>query len=206
MAADVGSNEKLPAELQGIPRTAPAWIGVGNATSRPDGIAVYLTSDKAARRAVDLNPGTAETWPVHMSRVQLLEIKYCPDTNTADQLTRATDQHSDILQQLLATGRCATQTTLLLGAGGTIYKTHTKDALYEWGVRGERLTKLCNKLNRTAAEWATRTVGTRRHLEHSTQPQAGGTAARPGRTPGGPLTPGGGHCVARCGPGRTPLP
>ena len=179
VAADVGRADKLPGALEGVAgmRSPPAWLGlgtVGRSTSRPDGILVVPTGSDG--------PYAGVTAPLQSLRpdeytVHLVEIKYCPDTRVEDQLARADDQHAALREQLERRGSQVVQTTVLLGAGGTVYKQHTVDALRTLGVNGERLLKITNKLNRLAADWAASIIGTRRKLETNRRPQAPGRPA-----------------------------
>ena len=169
VAADVGCSDKVPACLTDTPRTIPAWLGVRDARSRPDAVFVIPNDTYLGSEIDKVRPGEAD--------VYVMELKYCPDTNPHDQLGRATAQHADICNQLEHLGHTVHRVIILLGAGGTIFTEHTRTVLQEWGIRGDQLAKLCNKLNNSAAHWAASIVGTRRHHEHTNRPQAMGQPA-----------------------------
>ena len=57
--------------------------------------------------------------------------------------------------------------SILLGVGGTVYETLTRQPLLSLRVPPVAVTKVLNKLNRIAATWAASLVGTRRLLEHT---------------------------------------
>jgi ribonuclease HI len=83
----------------------------------------------------------------------IVEIKYCRDTNTAHQETRAHQQHSRLTTLLQEHDPEATVRTvsLMLGVTGVIYKKFLEDMEVRLGVRGAALRALVKRLHYQAA-------------------------------------------------------
>jgi hypothetical protein len=78
--------------------------------------------------------------------IVVVEVKYCKDARRDEQEARAEAQHAKLLDVLRQAGHDATQTTILLGVGGTIYK-NTPEDLAELGVDRDRAARLLENLS-----------------------------------------------------------
>ena len=83
--------------------------------------------------------------------VDIVEIKYCRDTDPTPQQERAAAQHSALKELILTHEPKATVriVTLLLGASGVIYETFLK-GMRDLGVDGSALTSLARRLHHIA--------------------------------------------------------
>jgi hypothetical protein len=93
---------------------------------------------------------------------ELLEIKFCRDTDPSQQENRAERQHDRLMRALRTFDPKAkvTLTTIMLGVSGCIYKK-TENKLKDLGITGPTLTRLLRKLHHLAcrhveAIWNTR--------------------------------------------------
>jgi len=102
--------------------------------------------------------------------IQIVEIKYCIDTKPEEQLQRAREQHQELILKLIAQGYLAHNITiipLLIGVSGTIYKTHTQEALNKLGVAHTQTKTCISKVHKEAIKSLHDIVQTRRHIEHT---------------------------------------
>jgi ribonuclease HI len=107
------------------------------------------------------------------SEFAIVEIKYCSDTQPQEQEDNANKQHNQLLTLLTHTWGCkVTLHTILLGVGGTIYKS-MEQTMHALGVKDGAYSKLANDLNLVAAEYAERAMALRRFLVHTEQKNQG---------------------------------
>jgi hypothetical protein len=102
----------------------------------------------------------------------VLEVKYCKDTNCAEQESRAVAQHARLLELIKAAGHAARQETVLLGVGGTIYKD-TLEQLDRLGLARHQAKRLTERLSEYAVLQMQRIIHTRRALETVARKSAG---------------------------------
>jgi hypothetical protein len=104
--------------------------------------------------------------------IRLVEVKYCQDTDKTKQQSKADHQHTGLIKLMTEAGFKVIQHTILLGAGGTIYK-ELEDQLEDLGVAKPRATKLMERLSIYAVEQLQHIIRTRRALEKQQQQSAG---------------------------------
>ena len=78
--------------------------------------------------------------------IHLIEIKYCEDTRTHNQLSPVQEQHNDLCTTLQGWSLRNTLQTTLLGVGGTIYNNNTLEPLRK-GLDSQQNRKLAFKLH-----------------------------------------------------------
>ena len=92
--------------------------------------------------------------PPASRRVDLLELKYCRDTDPTAQTTRAEAQHARLVERLLRQGYRRHKIhyhTIVLGVSGTIYKS-MYPVLRALGVQKTASHRLAGKLHQLAAQ------------------------------------------------------
>ena len=94
------------------------------------------------------------------------ELKFCADTRPQNQMDRALEQHAETKKMLTTAGRTVTMVPILVGNSGTIYNTHTMEALRKLGVGTTQAKGCAKKLHLEAIRSLHSIVMTRRHLEH----------------------------------------
>jgi len=149
--ADVGSQDNLSKD--GVPTLDPRHnFRLPKTSSRPD---IVLVSKKS-------------TTSSKFTQITLVEIKYCRDSDISTQLDRAITQHQSLRDRLKQQHQCPVHVIpILLGVSGTLYQTHTHEALQSLGVRGAPLKTTLRKLHTQAIQQLTAIVSTRRKLERS---------------------------------------
>lgn len=138
VAHDFGKQKtpQLDPDCLSLPRTVP---GQGRRGSRPD-----LVMISAGRHT-----------PLSRRRVDILELKYCRDTDPSAQLARAGEQHTRFVERLLRKGYRGSRIhyhTIALGVSGTIYKS-MYPVLGALGVEKATAQRLASKLHKLAAHF-----------------------------------------------------
>jgi hypothetical protein len=93
--------------------------------------------------------------PLARRRVDILELKYCRDTEPMPQTDRAARQHVDFVEHLVEMGYCREKIhyhTIMLGVSGTIYKA-MQPVLRALGVDKPAGQRLASKLHSLAAQY-----------------------------------------------------
>eukprot|EP00983_Pelagomonas_calceolata_P063968 1147922-Pelagomonas_calceolata.AAC.2 len=116
------------------------------------------------------------------SHIHLVEVKYCEDTRTKNQLEASKQQHRNLYRDLPRASAQVTLHTILLGVGGVIYIPHTLEPLKELGLDTHKVTKLALKLHAHSVQYAYKLTSTGRALEKASleshhQDQARATAS-----------------------------
>ncbi len=106
---------------------------------------------------------------IHPSRwdVHLIEVKYCDDTRSEQQLARATEQHIGSKHALAQQCHKVSLHTILIGVMGTIYNCHTQLSLTGSTLGQDR----CREenllyLNTRSIQYATKIMNTIRRLKN----------------------------------------
>lgn len=94
--------------------------------------------------------------------LEIIEIKYCRDTDPSQQESRAARQHERLMRTLQIFDPTAEVklTTIMLGVSGCIYKK-TEEQLQKLGIKGTALSGLLKRLHHLASKhveeiWNTR--------------------------------------------------
>ena len=163
--ADVGSGDSLA--RAGVPTLDGRHrIHLPKQSSRPDVImAARSTGDRGM-----------------YDSITIVEIKYCRDSDPAQQLQRATEQHTHLQTQMAAEHSCTVQTEIpLLGVSGAIYTTYGEGVLKRLGVHGSLLKSTIRRLHSHAIRSLRGIVCTRRRLEKKRSTTSHGAASAGGK-------------------------
>jgi ribonuclease HI len=169
--ADVGSRTKMMDEgLDDIDSCLPAWlfnqqhVGAAEVQAmrrrfKPDALLV-LNGDQ------DPNPGArnrdmrtrlngmVQQTITTSTRIYIVEVKYCSDTQPGLRFEAATKQHAVLASTLRDMWGCTVEIIpLMLGVGGSIFAS-TKESLELLGVKDMVYHKLARELNVLAAQFA----------------------------------------------------
>ena len=173
--ADTGSAEDMRAaglgHLCAHRQVAPGLLPTGcmSAPSRPDAWMIRRGRKEAGLGWMRTHGTKASPLDTQeRTRITLVEIKMCPDTDPTQQQANAEIQHAH-LEHLLATrldgkGEVARK-TILVGHSGTIFMEHSLEALMSLGVQRSCAMKALGKAHRVACQHLHSIVGVRRHLE-----------------------------------------
>ena len=126
---DLGSGNKAAADGVSIP--VPRFV--------PPKILPLLQTRALHKLKPDvlMVSGNVVTSPANR-QVHIVELKCCKDTRPEALLQRATEQHAELQQQLIAAGYSASNihiVPMLVGVSGTIYQLHTLEASQKLGIR-----------------------------------------------------------------------
>jgi len=130
----------LPAH--GANRTLPQWLLPNpsadelRSCSRPDAICILPVGTKKGHHR-----DTQAKYPLHWD-ANLIEVKYCDDTQPEQQLARASEQHIRLKHALAQQCHKVSLHTILIGVMGTIFKCHTKAPLNKPGLDRCRVRKM----------------------------------------------------------------
>jgi ribonuclease HI len=157
----------------GFATRIPSWVY----TKRRNGIPCAQTKQKWDKFRPDmlLIAGTNKV-PIHKREADLVEVKYCRDTDRSQQEARANLQHngpltpnspSSLVQSLVDAGYRPSKVRLhviLLGVGGTVYHSmHT--ALKQLGLKQQAVDRLAIKLHVHATVYTRRIMQTKWNQE-----------------------------------------
>ena len=174
---DLGSGDKAAADGVGIP--VPRFV--------PPAILPLLQTRALHKLKPDvlMVSGNVGTSPANR-QVHIVELKCCQDTRPDAPLQRATEQHAELRQQLIAAGYSESNihiVPILIGVSGTIYKQHTLDSLHKLGVTRANARRCASKLHEQAIKCMHSIVTTRHALAHSTAHNNNGCTRAPHPNP-----------------------
>jgi hypothetical protein len=108
------------------------------------------------------------------AKYTIMEIKYCRDTNTAEQAGRAAQQHQTLAETIKKYDEKATvhQSTILLGVSGAIYNSSLAEMEDHLGIQGSQLKGLAKRLHIHAIKSLTSILQCRRALENTSSRNA----------------------------------
>jgi hypothetical protein len=115
----------------------------------PEGVKAEMTRHSIPD-AFLYQPATQE----HPARYVIVEIKYCRDTDPRQQLDAAQNQHKPLEMAIRAAAPEAIvqYVPIMLGVGGTIFKSCTIEPLSQLGIQKGALNTLKYKLHRHAVK------------------------------------------------------
>src|SRR3569833_3313805 len=183
MMADVGRRELMEAAgLDDVAWKIPSWM------FRPEWVA---DDQRIARWHQQLRPdvlmlmnpaGQDRHRITPASKIYIVEVKYCRDTNPEQQEQNAHAQHVKLRRLLELMWGCHVEIVpLILGVCGTI-TLNVKETLEKLGVKGNLYKQLANKLNVSAAVYADRAWQYRLlHMPGGQRGQGGWSGNRGGR-------------------------
>ena len=179
---DIGHREEGDTPSRSYATRIPAWVYTKSRRAQPS------AADKAKwdryRPDILLVAGSG-SMPIRRREVDIVEIKYCRDTDPSVQQARAELQHdaeldaskpdTSLVQSLKLAGYRPSKIRLhviLLGAGGTVYKSmHT--TLKQLGLAHKATASLAIKLHIHATVYARRIMTTKWSQEHLLHRQPG---------------------------------
>jgi ribonuclease HI len=145
--ADIGNKEKLAAA--GVTGRVQAVIPYKLWPTK------YSKKDRQAAQLkykpdILIDEGRAGGAGTKGRRLTLVELKYCRDTDPEYRLQQAHNQHAELIGILKEAGHETQLVTILLGVGGTIYKT-TKEAIHKLGATSA--SKTTSDLHYYSVKW-----------------------------------------------------
>ena len=170
---DLGSGEKVAAAGVGIP--VPRFVP-------PEIIPLLQARDLHKLKPDVLMVSGNLATPLASRQVHIVELKCCQDTRPEASLQRATEQHSELRQQLIAAGYNSSNiqiVPILIGVSGTIYQQHTIEALQKLGVTRADARHCASKLHTQSIKRMHSIVTTRHALVHSNKQHDTGRSCRP---------------------------
>lgn len=181
--ADLGNRDKMAKDgLDAIAWALPRWLfnprHVGaervetmRRTMKPDALLVLHGDQDPKPRPMSSQSGgqrgerggdrggdgiEIETGPTISpnTTIQIVEIKYCCDTQPGLRVEAANAQHAPLAKELQLMWGCRVDIVpIMLGVGGSIFNT-TRDAFEQLGITDSVYTSLARDLNVLAAEYA----------------------------------------------------
>lgn len=143
--ADVGSNEKL--QHDGLQAQYRRYI--------PQHILPEVPTTTLRNLRPDALLVLNQHKPIPERVIYIVELKYTRDTDTSEQTRRATDQHQQLEQHMIAAGYQAAniiRVPIMIGVGGTIYMD-TITALNSLGVSKTDAETTLAKIHTTTVRW-----------------------------------------------------